>query len=185
VPEDGRLAVFTGLIRPYKGVDLLLEAFSRLDRASDWFLLVAGEAWGSLGEQLGRRAGAPDLESRVRLELEWLEEARLGAVFAAADLLVLPYREGSQSAMAPLALAHGVPVLTTDVGGLSEVVLDGVNGVVVEPGSIEALASALIALDQVRLGGLASGALASSRSLTWDGYAAALEHLIAALIGSE
>jgi glycosyltransferase involved in cell wall biosynthesis len=181
VPEDGRLAVFTGLVRPYKGVDLLLEAFSRLDRASDWFLLVAGEAWGSLGEQLGRRAQAADLEGRVRLELEWLEEARLAAVFAAADVLVLPYREGSQSAMAPLALAHGVPVLTTDVGGLSEVVLDGVNGVVVEPGSIGALSSALDGLDHRRLGDLAATALDRSRSLTWDGYAEAVERLLAPL----
>ncbi len=143
VPENRRLAVFVGLIRPYKGVDVLLEAFAGLNEQSDWYLLVAGEAWGGLGESLARRASAPDLEDRVRTEFRWVEEARLAALFSAADLVVLPYRDGSQSAMAPLALAHGVPVLTTRVGGLSEVVRDGVNGIVVAPGSAEALTSAL------------------------------------------
>ncbi len=92
--------------------------------------------------------------------------------------MVLPYRDGSQSAMAPLALAAGVPVLTTRVGGLAEVVEDGVNGRLVAPGSAEALAQALAALDREGLAALAAGARRTASRLTWDGYAAALESLI-------
>jgi glycosyltransferase involved in cell wall biosynthesis len=182
VPEGGRLAVFVGLIRPYKGVDLLLEAFSRVSAGSPWFLLVAGEAWGGLGDALRHRATSADLEGRVALELRWLEEERLAAALAAADLVILPYRGGSQSAMAPLALAHGVPVLTTEVGGLAEVVHHEVSGLVVPPGSAEALTEALESLDCQRLEALAAGALRTGSSLTWSGYVRALEELIESVV---
>jgi glycosyltransferase involved in cell wall biosynthesis len=71
-----------------------------------------------------------------------------------------------------------VPVLTTRVGGLAEVVEDGVNGRLVAPGSAEALAHALAALERERLAALAAGARQTASRLTWDGYAAALESLI-------
>jgi glycosyltransferase involved in cell wall biosynthesis len=118
LPAGVRVAVFAGLIRPYKGVDLLLEAVASLPATSDWRLVVAGEAWGGLGRRLQRRAAESDLSDRVRLDLRWQSEEELRTLLAAADLVVLPYREGSQSAMAPLVLAAGVPVLSTRVGGL-------------------------------------------------------------------
>jgi glycosyltransferase involved in cell wall biosynthesis len=141
-------------------------------------LLVAGEAWGGLGRRLQRRAAEPDLALRVRLDLRWQSEEELQRLLAAADLVVLPYRDGSQSAMAPLVLAAGVPVLTTRVGGLAEVVEDGVNGRLVAPGSADALAQALAALEREGIAALAAGARTTASRLTWDGYAAALESLI-------
>ena len=178
LPADGRVAVFAGLIRPYKGVDLLLDAVASLPAASDWRLVIAGEAWSGLGHRLQRRAAEPDLAGRVRLDLRWQSEAELRALLSAADLVVLPYRDGSQSAMAPLVLAAGVPVLSTRVGGLAEVIEDGVNGRLVAPGSAEALAAALAALDRERLDALAAGARRTVSRLTWSGYAAALEGLL-------
>lgn len=183
VSDDTRLAVFAGLIRPYKGVEQLLEAFARLPAESDWRLIVAGEPWADLGPGLQQRAARPDLRERVRLDLRWQSEEQLQHLLAAADLLVLPYREGSQSAMAPIALAYGVPVLSTRVGGLPEVVLDGVNGRLVEAGSVDALAAAIESLDRSTLQGLAEGARRTSSSLTWNGYAAALESLIERVLG--
>jgi glycosyltransferase involved in cell wall biosynthesis len=178
IPEDARLAVFVGLIRPYKGVEELLEAFAGLPAQSGWQLVVAGEPWGSLGDRLQQRAARPDLRGRLRLELRWQSEEELRQLLAAADLVVLPYREGSQSAMAPIALAYGVPVLSTRVGGLPEVIRDGVNGRLVEAGSVDALAAALQSLDRATLNGLAEGARRQASALTWDGYAVALEALI-------
>jgi glycosyltransferase involved in cell wall biosynthesis len=182
LPSSGRVAVFLGLIRPYKGVDLLLDAAASLPESSDWYVVVAGEPWGALGEQLRARAAEPPLKDRVRLELEWIADERMHSLLAAADLLVLPYRSGSQSAIAPLALGHGVPVLATDVGGLPEVVLDGINGRVVAPGSVAALASALAELDATRLAELAAGARANSRRLSWGEYAEELEALIESVV---
>jgi len=178
LPLNQRVAVFAGLIRPYKGVDLLLEAMASLPVESDWLLLVAGEPWGDEGARLERRSRAADLRDRVELDLRWLEEEALGNVLAAADLVVLPYREGSQSAMAPLALARGVPVLTTNVGGLPEVVRDGINGRVVRAGSVREIADALTNLDTGSLDRLATGARETSEQLTWGRYAESLEGLV-------
>jgi glycosyltransferase involved in cell wall biosynthesis len=182
LPERGRVALFTGLIRPYKGVDLLLEAVARLAADSNWRLVIAGEAWGDLGDLLPRRAAQPDLAGRVRLDLRWQSDDELRTLLGAADLVILPYREGSQSAMAPLVLAHGVPVLSTRVGGLPEVVEDGVNGRLVEAGSVEALTATLESLDPLELESLAAGARRTASRLTWDGYADSLEGLIARVL---
>ena len=80
--------------------------------------MVAGEPWGDLGEALDEQMRRLGIEDRVRLRLGWFSEAEVPTLMAAADLVVLPYRSGSQSAVAPLALGAGVPVLSTAVGGL-------------------------------------------------------------------
>jgi glycosyltransferase involved in cell wall biosynthesis len=178
LPADRKVALFLGLIRSYKGVDLLIEAVSRQPAESDWLLLVAGEPWGDLERDIQQQVRDLGVEERVRLRLGWLPETEVPVVLAAADLVVLPYRSGSQSAVAPLALAAGLPVLSTRVGGLPEVVQHGVNGVLVEPGSVDELTRALEELDRERIAELAEGALASRFRLTWDGYAAAVENLL-------
>jgi glycosyltransferase involved in cell wall biosynthesis len=122
------------------------------------------------------------LEDLVRLDLRWIPEPEVPTLLAAADVLVLPYRSGSQSAVAPIALASGVPVFASAVGGLPEVVDDGVNGVLVEPGSVEALVRALNGLDHERLAELTAGARAWRGTVTWDSYAAALEDLLARVV---
>ena len=178
LPADRRLAMFLGLIRPYKGVDLLLEAIARLPAGSDWFLVVAGEPWGDLGDRLSQQVRRLGISDRVRLEFGWVPEPEVPRLLAAADLVVLPYRSGSQSAVAPLALGAGVPVLSTAVGGLSEVVRHGVDGWLVAPGSVEELTRALEELDRPRLAALADGARQGRSRFTWDGYAEALEDLV-------
>ena len=183
IPADRRVALFLGLIRPYKGVDLLLEAVAR-QTAGDWLLVVAGEPWGDLGPALRRRVRDLGIEERVRLRLGWVPEPEVPLLLAAADLVVLPYRSGSQSAVAPLALAAGLPVLSTRVGGLPEVVRNGINGLLVAPGSVDELAHAFEELDRSRLAQLAAGAREARSRLTWDGYAATLEELLNRVIGS-
>jgi glycosyltransferase involved in cell wall biosynthesis len=77
-----------------------------------------------------------------------------------------------------MALAAGVPVVASRVGGLPEVVRDGETGVLVEAGSPSALVRALEALDGRRLDELGRGALEWAQRVTWDSYAAALESLL-------
>jgi glycosyltransferase involved in cell wall biosynthesis len=178
VPGDRKVALFLGLVRSYKGVDLLLDAIARQPADSNWMLVVAGEPWEGLGPALGQQLRDLGIEDRVQLRFGWVPESEVPTLLAAADLVVLPYRSGSQSAVAPLALAAGLPVLSTRVGGLPEVVRDGVNGVLVEPGSVDELARAFEEMTAEKLAELAEGALASRSRLTWDGYAAALEKLL-------
>ncbi len=184
VGPDDYVALFLGLIRPYKGADILLEAAARLGPGTRWRFLVAGEPWGKLGTQLEELHHRLKLEDRVRLDLGWIAESRVAVCLAAADLLVLPYRAGSQSAVAPLALAHGLPVLSTAVGGLPELIEDGVNGLLIPPGDPAALAAALERLDAGRLRELGDGAKAAAARLTWDAYASTLEILLKRLSGS-
>ncbi len=182
LPGQRRVALFLGMIRPYKGVDLLLEAVARQPEDSDWLLVVAGEPWGGLGETLEQQMRRLGIEDRVRLRFGWFSEAEVPTLLAAADLVVLPYRSGSQSAVAPLALGAGVPVLSTAVGGLSEVVRHGVDGWLVAPGSTAELAHAIQELDRPRLAALADGAHKGRDRLTWDGYGEALEGLITTVV---
>jgi len=183
LPPDRRIALFLGLIRPYKGVDVLIDAVARLGAEQDWFLIVAGEPWGRLRASLEAQVRTNRLQNRVRLELDWVPEAEVPRLLAAADIVVLPYRAGSQSAVAPLALGAGVPVLSTAVGGVPEVVRDGVDGIIVAPDSAAELARALTELDRERLAKLAEGAVAGRRRLTWENYAAELEALLEQITG--
>jgi len=183
LPPNGRVALFFGFIRPYKGVDLLLEALAHPDVRDSWHAVVAGEAWGGDGDRLRALHDRLGLHGRVSLRLGYVPETELEVYLAAADVIVLPYRSGSQSAVAPRALAHGLPVLSTDVGGLSEVVRNGVNGLLVAPCSSEALTEALVRLQEgPLLQACAAGARASARSLSWDGYATRLEGLVRRVI---
>jgi glycosyltransferase involved in cell wall biosynthesis len=182
LPAGAKVALFVGLIRPYKGVDVLLDAFARLPRGSDWHLVVAGEPWRGLDAELHRKVTDLALADRVRLHLSWIPDAEMADLLALADVVVLPYRAGSQSAVAPLALSHGIPVISTTVGGLAEVVKHGSNGLLVRPGSVDGLAAVLAGLDAATISSLAAGARASARSLSWTAYAEALEGLLARVV---
>jgi glycosyltransferase involved in cell wall biosynthesis len=181
--RDAVAALCFGLIRPYKGVDVLLEAVARLPDGLPVVLLLAGEPWGELAERLRRRVARADLAGRVVARLEWVPEADVPAWFAAADVAVLPYRSATGSAVAAQALGWGLPLVGSAVGGIAEVVEEGVNGLLVPPEDPEALAGALARIAQGSLRArLAEGARAASRSWNWSSYAEVLEELAARLV---
>jgi len=131
--------LFFGRIRAYKGLDLLRDAWPSVRAVhAAATLRVVGEG--------NAEALAPGLSALpgVTLEDRWVPDSELAALISAARLLVLPYREASQSGVIPLALALGVPVVTTDVGGLPEQLAGG-GGAVVPP-EPSALAGAMAAL---------------------------------------
>jgi glycosyltransferase involved in cell wall biosynthesis len=106
--------------------------------------------------------------------------AEVAKFFRAADIVVLPYRSASQSAMAQLAFAFGKPVVATRVGGLPEIIEDGWNGLLVNPRDEEALACAIkrLLVDlplRQSLGSRAAEVAASRHS--WDRVAEATLHV--------
>ena len=141
-PRDCRL-LFFGIVRPYKGLDVLLQALAKAPPRVT--LTVAGEFWGGTAatEQLIAELG---LAHRVTLRPGYVPAGQIPDLFAAADVLVLPYREATASQNAQLAFAHGVPVITTTAGALAEHVRDGVNGLTCAPGDVTDLARALTAV---------------------------------------
>jgi glycosyltransferase involved in cell wall biosynthesis len=142
LPEDRPLLLFAGFVRPYKGLDLLLEALPEVLAVQPVHLLVAGEFWQDSAlyrEQIARLG----IEDAVTIIDEYLPDELLAACLEEADVLVLPYRHATQSAVIQLAFGKGRPVITTDVGGLSEVVEDGKTGLVVPPENPQVLAAAI------------------------------------------
>ena len=167
VPLDADVFLFSGLLRPYKGWDVLLDAFAALRRHVPRALLVlAGEPW---GEARRLEAWAP---AGVRLELRYLPEGERALWFAAADAVVCPYRHATGSGIAADALAYGRPVIGTRVEGLEDVVEDGHSGLLVPPGDAAALARAMALFVREGLGPrLAAGAARLRASFGPDDHA--------------
>ncbi|MCW2877970.1 MAG: glycosyl transferase [Sphaerisporangium sp.] len=131
--------LFFGMVRPYKGLDLLLRALARVPGVS---LTVAGEFWGGL-EETRALIGELGLGERVELRPGYVAADDMPGLFAEADALVLPYRAATASQNAWLGHEHGLPVIATRVGALADHVTDGVDGLLIEPGSVDALAEAI------------------------------------------
>ncbi|GLZ10365.1 glycosyl transferase family 1 [Actinomadura sp. NBRC 104425] len=135
-----RRLLFFGIVRPYKGLDMLLRALA--DGPDDVSLTVAGEFWGGL-EETRELIGRLGLTGRVELRPGYVPAADVPALFAACDALVLPYRSATASQNVWMAFEHGVPVIATRVGGFADQVRDGVDGLICEPGDPGSLADAL------------------------------------------
>jgi glycosyltransferase involved in cell wall biosynthesis len=165
---DAEVALFFGYVRRYKGLDVLLSAWPRVRERRPVTLLVAGEFYEDEApyRALARAAGG---EPQVRLLDRYLPDDEVEAVFRAADVAVLPYRSATQSGVTHVAYALGVPVITTDVGGLAETVTAGETGLVVPPGDPEALADAVVRFFEQRMGErMRPGIDALRRTHSWD-----------------
>lgn len=173
VPRDGGVRLLSlGVVRDYKGVDLLLEAVRRSPSAR---LTVAGELWGEAGRTVRRLAADPELTGRVELREGYVPAAELPALLASHDALVLPYRSGTASQNALLAFAHGLPVVATRTGSFPAQVRDGVDGILVEPGDVDALVEGIARLSDGGLQRLRDGVQAPDLDGPWDAYVAAVE----------
>ncbi len=138
-----RVLLFFGYVRRYKGLDVLLEALALLPGEMGVQLVVAGEFY---DPERGYREKIRELQiqDRVTIRSEYLPNEEVPRYFSAADAVVLPYRSATQSGIAQIAYNFGTPVIATDVGGLSEVVLDDRTGLVVPPENPAALADAIL-----------------------------------------
>lgn len=176
LPDDETVFLFFGYVRPYKGIDLLLDALAGMPEGPPWRAIVAGE-WYVDRAVADARCDRPPLAGRVHLVDRYVPDEEAAVLFAAADVVVLPYRSGTQSGVVPLAWAHGRPVVTTAVGGLPEAVRDGEDGIIVPPADPGALARAL---DDVRRGRRFSAeAIEAARTRArWPDFVAALEQLV-------
>jgi glycosyltransferase involved in cell wall biosynthesis len=140
---SGRVILFFGLVRAYKGLDTLLEAFATCGEPLDATLLVVGEFYDQRAPY-DARMRALGIESRVRVIDRYVPDDEVGGYFRAADVAVLPYVTATQSAVVQTAYSFGLPVIVTRVGGLPDVVEDGVTGLVVPPRDPAALAGAIV-----------------------------------------
>lgn len=142
LPDNMPVALFCGLVRPYKGLDVLLAAAAQVVGERPFHLAIVGEFWEAEAlyrEQIARLG----LQEHTTVVNAYVPDEELAAYMQAANVVVLPYRSATQSAVLQLALGHGVPVITTAVGGLPEVIHHQRTGLIVPPGDAVALAAAL------------------------------------------
>ncbi len=135
------LFLHLGLVRQYKGVDVLLQAFSEM-RAACARLEIAGEFYDDV-EKYRNLVRNLDLENRVRLIDQYQTDADISLRLRAADAVVLPYRQATQSGIAMAALACGIPVIATRVGALVDIIESGKMGELVPPEDAISLADAM------------------------------------------
>ena len=141
--KNQKYMLFFGFIRDYKGLDLLLKAFadSRF-RALNIKLIVAGEFYNN-AEKYFTLENALKLKDEVIWCNDFIPDSEVKYYFAAADIIVQPYKSATQSGVTQIAYHFEKPMLVTDVGGLSEIVPHGKVGYIVAPDENE-IADALI-----------------------------------------
>lgn len=140
LPPDVPVVLFFGVIKPYKGLDILLKAFEQVrDARSDIILLIAGNPSDRSMQALVETAKQ---QPNCRVVSEFIPEEETWLYHLAADLVVFPYRTITQSGALLTAMEYGCPVIVTDVGGLPETV-NG-NGWAIPSGDVDALVSTMI-----------------------------------------
>lgn len=130
--------LFFGLVRAYKGVDILLRALAQNPGIA---VTIAGEA--RIKTELDALIAELGLQDRVTFTGEYVDATDIPQLFAAADALVLPYRSGTATQNVELGFAFGVPVIATRVGSMTASVRDDIDGLLCEPDDVAALAAAI------------------------------------------
>lgn len=143
--SDGAFRLlFFGLIRPYKGLKYLVQAFERLSdlEAESFRLTVVGETWEGCTEPIRMIEESPRRD-RITLVNRYVTDEEAKEHFAASDALVLPYLRSSASGPLHIAMSNGMPVVLSAVGGLVEAAADYRGAVLVGPADVDALVEAL------------------------------------------
>lgn len=178
---EGPVVLFFGLLRPYKGVDLLIEAFHDIDGAELWVVGMPRMPLEPLQEL------ASEIRGRVRFVPRFVDDAEIAAYFRRADLVALPYREIDQSGVLYTALAFGKPIVVADVGGFTELAAEGAARAVSPNAPVELAAAIQELLDDAaareRLAARARAA--ADGRYSWDSIAQRTLSLYRALLDGD
>ena len=169
--------LFFGLIRDYKGLDILLEAFDMLN--SDYQLVIAGEPYGSF-EKYERMIAASPGRDRIHVFPDYIRDSEVSRYFSVSDVTVLPYRSATQSGISAISYHFEVPMIVTDVGGLKEAIQERGTGIVTPDHTPASIASAIrrfFADPSVREG-CAECLRSEKERLSWKKFAADLTGFI-------
>ena len=174
--RSGRTILFFGKVRKYKGLDVLLAAMPKVLSEIECKLVVAGEFYDSIDRyrQLIRKHR---LEAHVEIDNRYVPNEEVPDIFNRADVLVLPYLSATQSGVASIALSNGLPVIASKTGGLSESVIENVNGLLFPTADSDALADRIISYFTNNLGEVFAENIRTSRVRSGDAIVEMIERM--------
>lgn len=138
-----KIILFFGLVREYKGLDVLLKAMSLIKQSSDVKLVIAGEFYQEkkIYDDLIEKY---HISESVDVIDKFIDSEEVKYYFSAADAVILPYKDATQSGIVQVAVNFGKPLIGSNVGGLGEIIKDGQNGYLIEKNNPEQLADAIV-----------------------------------------
>ncbi len=142
--KENFVILFFGLLRPYKGVKYLVKAFENLPKEvlEDSRLLIVGETWED--RETTKLIANSKYRNKITVVNRYVPDDEVSLYFSASDVVVLPYTRASQSGVAHIAMAFGLPVISTYVGGLRESLSKYRGTIFVKPKNVDELAEAIV-----------------------------------------
>lgn len=167
--------LFFGLIRTYKGLDLLIDAFELL--GEDFQLVIAGEVYGNENE-LKNKISVCKRKGDIHFYNRYINDSEVSLYFSATDICVLPYRSATQSGVTAVSFFLNVPVVVTPVGALPKIVLESGGGIVADNISPEGISQAIDELFSKGTTRFKKNIEATKANYSWDHFAAQLTDFI-------
>ena len=141
--KSKHVILFFGIIREYKGLDVLIESINILkSKFEDFHLLIVGECYENISKYYSL-IKKYQLDEIITFINEYVPDKEVAKYFSCSDVVVLPYKTASQSGVIQIAYNFDVPIITTDVGGLSEYIDDGKTGFLVRSNNPSELSEVL------------------------------------------
>ena len=184
LPVEKRYVLFFGLIRDYKGLDLMLDAWANLKQsghADNKKLIVAGEFYTDKNRYL-QQMKRLNICDDILLHDRFISNEDVKYYFSAADALVQPYKNATQSGVTQIAYQFETPLIVTDVGGLSETVHDGKVGYVVKPEVAQITHAIEKIYENNNMQRMSENMISEKRRFSWDCFAEQIEVLYLKLI---
>ncbi len=176
--RDEKVILFFGYVRGYKGLHVMIDAMKEVKKSVKVKLLVVGEFY---DDEEKYRWHISDAQVRDVIDVvsEYVPNEKVGEYFSAADAVILPYLSATQSGIAQIAYNFDKPVIATNVGGLAEVVVDGVSGLIVPPNDPVKLGDAIKRFYSEGMeAALSAGAAREKKKYSWENMVTAIEQLI-------
>ena len=179
--EDDQIVLFLGLVRDYKGVDLLIEAFNQIHRDRKKIKpFIVGEFYIDKSKLLGEISN--EFQDLYTVKDEFVSEEAMAEILTISDLLVLPYKKASQSGVLANAIYFQLPALVSDHPGLSEHISHRHNGLIFESGDAQDLQNKILEyFDENLKRRLSDNLEALRKDLSWEKFSRELLHTIESL----
>jgi glycosyltransferase involved in cell wall biosynthesis len=167
--KDRKILLFFGIIRDYKGLDLLLEVMAALPK--EYHLILAGESYGSF-DGYAQQIEELSIGDRCHVFQRYISDGEVPWFFSAADVCMLTYKSATQSGITGIAQHFELPMIATQVGGLAETIQHGKTGLICSDRSPKSIADSVITYFEEGMRTSMSMELArENKNNTWEGFA--------------